>query len=137
MEIVFPVHPRTRQRLDTFSFTSRLESAPGVHLCDPVGYLDMLALQASARLVLIDSGGIQEETTALGVACMTLRPNTERRVTIDEGTNTLVGPSPDQIVAVATQILDEGGKAGRIPDLWDGHASDRLVDILREGIIRR
>ena len=137
IELVFPVHPRTRQRLDSFGLTQKLASAPGVKLCDPLGYLDMLALQAAARLVLIDSGGIQEETTALGVPCMTLRPNTERRVTIDEGTNTLVGTTPADIVRTATDILNHGGKVGRIPELWDGKASDRLVDVLRNGIVCR
>ena len=137
IELVFPVHPRTRQRLDSFGFTQKLASAPGVTLCNPLGYIDMLALQAAARVVLVDSGGIQEETTALGVPCMTLRPNTERRVTIDEGTNTLVGTTPADIVTTATDILEHGGKAGRIPELWDGKASDRLVDVLRNGIVRR
>ncbi len=137
IDLVFPVHPRTRQRLDSFGFSSRLAAVPGIRLCEPLGYMDMIALQAAARLVLSDSGGIQEETTALGVPCMTLRPNTERRVTIDEGTNTLVGTDPDRIVSMASQILTNGGKAGRIPELWDGRASERLVDILRAGIVRR
>lgn len=137
LPLVFPVHPRTRGRLEAFGLAPRLAAMPGMHLCDPVSYLDMLALQAAARLVLVDSGGIQEETTALGVPCVTLRHNTERPVTIDEGTNTLVGNEPDRILAVATDILDSGGKAGRIPDGWDGHASDRLVDVLRQGVVRR
>jgi len=135
--LVFPIHPRTQQRLEQFDLLTRLQSAPGMHLCESVSYLDMLALQASARLVLVDSGGIQEETTALGVPCVTLRHNTERPVTIDEGTNTLVGNVPERIVQVATQILDDGGKAGRIPEGWDGHASERIVDVLRQGIVRR
>ena len=135
--LVFPVHPRTLKQLEQFDLLTRLQAAPGMHLCESVSYLDMLALQKGAKLVLVDSGGIQEETTALGVPCVTLRHNTERPVTIDEGTNTLVGNEPERILQVATQILDDGGKAGRIPKGWDGHASERIVEVLKQGIVRR
>ncbi len=109
--VVFPIHPRAQQRL-------------------PIGYLDFLCLLSRATLVMTDSGGIQEETTALGVPCLTLRENTERPITISEGTNLLVGSDPCKIVAAAQDILAGKGKAGRIPPLWDGHAAERIVDIL-------
>lgn len=137
LPLVFPVHPRTRQRLEQFDLLEDLEQASGVHVCDPASYIDMLALQAAARLVLVDSGGIQEETTALGVPCLTLRSNTERPVTIDEGTNTLVGSDPEAILSAAREILDGHSKAGRVPEGWDGRASERIVDVLKQGIVRR
>ena len=99
-----------------------------------MGYLEFLALMMNARLVLTDSGGIQEETTILGVPCLTLRENTERPITIVEGTNTLVGADPARIVAETRRILAGKGKTGRVPELWDGHAAERIVEILRQGI---
>ena len=95
------------------------------------GYLEFLNLMANARLVLTDSGGIQEETTILGVPCLTLRENTERPVTVIQGTNTVVGSDPQRIVTEALAILDEKGRAGRVPELWDGHAAERIIGILR------
>jgi len=92
----------------------------------------MLGLMQAAKLVLTDSGGIQEETTALGVPCITLRDNTERPITVDEGTNTVVGNSPARILAAVRDVLRTGGKAGRVPELWDGQASQRIVAVLRE-----
>ena len=99
----------------------------------------MLCLQDSARLVLVDSGGIQEETTALGVPCLTMRENTERPVPITEGTNQLVGCDGGKILRAALEVLDgkTNDRSGRIPDLWDGHAAERLVQVLTNGIIRR
>ena len=99
-------------------------------------YLDFLCLLSKAKLVLTDSGGIQEETTALGVPCLTLRENTERPITITEGTNLLVGTDPVKIVAAARDTLAGKGKAGRIPPLWDGHAAKRVVDILLREVPR-
>ena len=93
----------------------------------PLGYLEMLGLMQTARLVLTDSGGMQEETTALGVPCVTLRENTERPITVEQGTNTVVGQDPARILAVVDDILRTGGKAGRIPELWDGQASQRIA----------
>jgi len=122
--VVFPIHPRTRARLPA-GFESK-----GLKLVEPLGYLDFLALTAAARLVLTDSGGIQEETTALGVPCLTLRENTERPVTVTVGTNQLVGTDPAKAVAAAREVLAGRGKKGRIPDLWDGHAADRVADVL-------
>ena len=96
----------------------------------PLGYLDFLCLLGNAVMVLTDSGGIQEETTALGVPCLTLRENTERPITISQGTNLLVGTDPAKIVAAATEILEGKGKTGRVPELWDGRTGERIVDIL-------
>ena len=124
--VVFPVHPRTQQRLTQAGIAHH----PQLRLIPPIGYLDFLCLLSKATLVLTDSGGIQEETTALGVPCLTLRENTERPITISEGTNLLVGTDPAKIVAAAQAVLAGKSKAGRIPPLWDGHAAERIVDIL-------
>jgi UDP-N-acetylglucosamine 2-epimerase (non-hydrolysing) len=126
LPVIFPIHPRTQQRLAQAGISMR----PELRIIPPVGYLDFLCLLSKAALVLTDSGGIQEETTALGVPCLTLRENTERPVTISEGTNLLVGTDPAKIVAAARAALSGNGKAGRIPRLWDGQAAPRIVDIL-------
>src|SRR5512143_65960 len=127
LPVVMPLHPRTRGNIEKFGFTAKLD---GLHVLPPVGYLEMLGLMRDARLVLTDSGGIQEETTALGVPCLTLRENTERPITITEGTNVVVGTSTERIVAEAERILSGNGKAGRRPDLWDGRAAERIVEVL-------
>jgi len=132
LPILFPIHPRTAQCLQQFGFSDRLGTAPNLHLVEPLGYLEFLDLMMHALLVLTDSGGIQEETTILGVPCLTLRENTERPVTISEGTNILVGADPARIVAETRRILAGGSGAGRVPELWDGHAAGRIVAILRE-----
>jgi len=124
--VVFPVHPRTQQHLTQ----AGIETHPQLKLIPPVGYLDFLCLLSKATLVLTDSGGIQEETTALGVPCLTLRENTERPITISEGTNLLIGTDPTKILAAAQQILAGKGKPGRIPPFWDGHAAERIVETL-------
>jgi UDP-N-acetylglucosamine 2-epimerase (non-hydrolysing) len=124
--VIFPVHPRTKQRL-THAGISRHAN---LRVIPPVGYLDFLSLLSKATLVLTDSGGIQEETTALGVPCLTLRENTERPITISQGTNLLVGTDPAKIVVAATAILAGRGKTGRIPQFWDGHTAERIVEIL-------
>ena len=128
--VVFPVHPRTRARIGEHGLAAVLESGAVLAL-PPVGYLEMLGLMQRARLVLTDSGGIQEETTALGIPCVTLRENTERPITAEEGTNTVVGQDPGRIIATVDDILRTGGKAGRIPELWDGQASQRIAAVLR------
>ena len=127
--LVFPVHPRTRNRLDAAGLTDKLLAAKAL-LLPPQGYLEMLGLMKLARMVVTDSGGIQEETTALGVPCLTIRENTERPITIEHGTNTLVGVEPEAILKAFRDTLETGGKAGRIPELWDGHAGDRIAQIL-------
>jgi UDP-N-acetylglucosamine 2-epimerase (non-hydrolysing) len=135
LPVVFPVHARTRKRLTEFGLHARLdepdESRPSVALCEPLGYLDFLGLMAKARLVLTDSGGIQEETTVLGVPCLTLRKNTERPVTITEGTNQLVDPKDlPAIMAAVDQVLaaeQPASGAARRPELWDGSAGNRII----------
>ena len=129
--IVFPVHPRTRDRIVKFKLEHLLDGRRIIAL-PPAGYLEMLGLMHAARIVLTDSGGIQEETTALGVPCLTLRENTERPITAEEGTNTVVGQDPERITAAVDDVLKTGGKKGRIPDLWDGRASERIADVLHE-----
>jgi len=129
--VIFPIHPRTRARIAADrALHERLERTRGLKLADPVGYLDFLALTSNARLVITDSGGIQEETTALGVPCLTVRQNTERPVTVEIGTNTLVGTDPAQIVPAAIEVLEGRGKKGRVPELWDGHAAERIARAL-------
>lgn len=121
--LVFPTHPRTAARLGDISVPA------GLRMTEPLGYLDFLALEAGARLVLTDSGGVQEETTVLGVSCLTLRENTERPATVSAGTNLLVGRDPNRIVAEATRVLEHPLPARR-PPLWDGHAAERIATIL-------
>jgi UDP-N-acetylglucosamine 2-epimerase (non-hydrolysing) len=129
--IVFPVHPRAQQRLSQ----NGIKHHPQLRFIQPLGYLDFLCLLSKATLALTDSGGIQEETTALGVPCLTLRENTERPVTVTQGTNELVGTNPAKIVSATEQILRGERKKGRTPPLWDGHAAERIVEILlREGL---
>jgi len=127
LPVVFPAHPRTQARMREFGI-----SAPaGVRITAPLGYLDFLRLWSDARLVLTDSGGLQEETTALGVPCLTLRENTERPITIEQGSNRLVGSDPARIVGAAREIMSNGvSYAGRAPELWDGHSADRIVEAL-------
>ncbi|MGQ9685540.1 MAG: non-hydrolyzing UDP-N-acetylglucosamine 2-epimerase [Thiobacillaceae bacterium] len=130
LPVAFPIHPRTRAAAERLGLGARLEQ-PGMRLLPPLGYLEMLGLTREATLVLTDSGGLQEETTALGVPCITLRENTERPVTLTEGTNTLTGPDPEKILQCFEDILTSGGKRGRIPEYWDGRASERIAAILR------
>jgi UDP-N-acetylglucosamine 2-epimerase (non-hydrolysing) len=125
-EVVFPIHPRTRARLDKTGALDRLETA-GVRCIEPLGYLDFLSLQAGAGAILTDSGGVQEESSALGVACFTLRPNTERPVTISHGTNVLLGDDASTITSVEPPSWSPTPSA--IP-LWDGHAAERVADVL-------
>ena len=124
--LVFALHPRTRNNMDRFNLLGLVDAARMV-LLPPQGYLEMLGLMAGASLVLTDSGGLQEETTALGVPCLTLRENTERPITVEEGTNTLVGRNRDAIVGQVDEILAGRGKRGRVPELWDGHAAERIA----------
>ncbi len=126
LPVIFPVHPRTEQRL----IQAGIAKHPSLRLIQPLGYLDFLCLLSRAAVVLTDSGGIQEETTALGVPCLTLRENTERPVTITQGTNVLVGTDPERIVRAVRDSLVTKRKVGHIPPLWDGHAAERIVDTL-------
>ena len=135
LPVAFPLHPRTRAKIEQHGLGAMLE-AESILKLPPLGYLEMLGLMQAARLVLTDSGGVQEETTALGVPCVTLRENTERPITAEQGTNTVVGQDPARIRAVTDDILRTGGKAGRVPELWDGRASQRIAAVLREWLDR-
>jgi UDP-N-acetylglucosamine 2-epimerase (non-hydrolysing) len=128
LPIVFPVHPRTRARMRETAIGAKLESAHNITLIDPLGYLEFMSLMTRAKLVLTDSGGLQEETTALGIPCLTLRENTERPITVEEGTNVVVGTDADRIRSEAQKILRGEGKKGRAPELWDGKASERIAN---------
>ena len=129
--VVFPVHPRTRGVLGP-----AVEAFPHLHLCEPLGYPDFMKLLRHARLVLTDSGGIQEETTVLGVPCLTLRNNTERPVTVEQGTNVLVGLTPERIVSAAVAALLHSPRRTALPELWDGRAAVRLLDVLEKSLSR-
>ena len=118
----------------SFGLYERLKAIPNIVLTGPVGYLDFVALMANSKMALTDSGGLQEETTALGIPCITLRENTERPITVTEGTNTIVGCDPELILKTAYEVLEGKGKAGRIPDLWDGKTSSRIVDVILQYI---
>ncbi len=136
LPLVFPVHPRTEGKIRESGLSSLIDS-PRILMLPPQGYLQMLGLMAEARLVLTDSGGIQEETTALGVPCITLRENTERPITVTQGTNTIVGTNPEKIRAAFDEVMAGGGKAGRVPELWDGHAAERIVRVLESWLANR
>jgi UDP-N-acetylglucosamine 2-epimerase (non-hydrolysing) len=125
LDVVFPVHPRTRQRIREFGIHT-----PRLHLVDPMSYIEFLALESRAEVVITDSGGIQEETTFLGIPCLTMRSNTERPITVTCGTNILVGNDPAKLLSELAKILSGNGKKGIIPPLWDGRTADRIVDIL-------
>lgn len=133
LPIVFAVHPRTKARIAQVGLGEMLRAESIVEL-PPLGYLDMLGLMRKAKVVLTDSGGLQEETTALGIPCVTMRENTERPITADEGTNTIVGQDRARILSVVDDVLRTGGKAGRIPDLWDGRAAERIAAVLESWI---
>ena len=131
LPLIFALHPRTRSNIDRFGLAQLIDPARMVML-PPQGYLEMLGLVSQATLVLTDSGGLQEETTALGVPCLTLRESTERPITIEQGTNTLVGKDRASILQCVADILQGRGKRGRVPELWDGHAAQRIaVDLLQ------
>jgi UDP-N-acetylglucosamine 2-epimerase (non-hydrolysing) len=125
MPVVFPVHPRTRKMMESLD-----ADHPGLLLTDPLGYLDFLSLLADAGAVLTDSGGIQEETTYLGIPCFTLRANTERPVTVSAGTNTLLGLDPAAIVGIPAALAPRVNTAAEPPPLWDGHAAERIADVI-------
>jgi UDP-N-acetylglucosamine 2-epimerase (non-hydrolysing) len=131
LPIVYPVHPRSRRMLESGGLTERARMIAGLVLTEPLGYLDFVALEASAKFVMTDSGGVQEETTVLGVPCLTLRPNTERPITVTEGTNRIVGTDPSTIVEAA-RAASAGARGRRLPELWDGRAAERIADVLAE-----
>ena len=128
--LVFPVHPRTEQRLKDSGLQAKLETADAIHMLGPLGYLDFLALTSQSRLIVTDSGGLQEESTVLGIPCLTLRANTERPITVEQGTSTLVGSDSAILQDLLEQVLKDSYKKGVCPELWDGKAAERIVSIL-------
>jgi len=128
--LVFPVHPRTASRLTQAGLHDRFERAPGIHLLLPQGYLDFLSLTSQARVIVTDSGGLQEESTVLGIPCLTMRPNTERPVTVEVGTSTLIGSDPDKLRHYLVEVLEGRYRQGRCPKLWDGQAAGRIAELL-------
>lgn len=134
LPLVFALHPRTRSNIDRFGLAGLIDTRRTA-LLPPQGYLEMLGLMRDATLVLTDSGGLQEETTALGVPCLTLRENTERPITAEQGTNTLVGRDREAILSGVSEILRGHGKRGRLPEYWDGHAADRIAADLHRWLL--
>jgi len=132
LPVVFPVHPRTRERLRSSGLFSSLSEAPGLRLLEPLGYRESLGIMAGARLVLTDSGGVQEETSYLGIPCLTLRPNTERPVTERLGTNTVIGEDTEKVLPLVETVLGGRYKTGQAIPGWDGHAARRIVEALGE-----
>ena len=136
LPLVCALHPRTMAKVEGFGLSSLLQSAR-LAVLPPQGYLEMLGLMADAALVLTDSGGLQEETTALSVPCLTMRENTERPITVEQGTNALVGRNRELILRLVDEILATGGKRGRTPELWDGRAAERIAAHLAGWLVRR
>jgi UDP-N-acetylglucosamine 2-epimerase (non-hydrolysing) len=132
--VLFPLHPRTKKMIDQYGLSGRIGAMKNLKLTEPLGYLDFLRLLDNAQLVLTDSGGLQEETTYLGVPCLTLRENTERPITCEIGTNELCGLDVEKVVRLSTSVYDGTAKQSRVPELWDGHASKRIVEILLKNL---
>ncbi|MDA1027527.1 MAG: UDP-N-acetylglucosamine 2-epimerase (non-hydrolyzing) [Bacteroidetes bacterium] len=131
-DVVFPIHPRTSKRLEAIGLGPKLAANGRIRMTEPIGYLEFMNLMMHAGLIVTDSGGVQEESTALAVPCATVRPNTERPVTVDEGTNELMRLDVDEIVAAGRKALSGGWKTGRVPELWDGKAANRIAEHLAE-----
>ncbi len=128
--LFFPIHPRTRKKMQEFGLIKKIKLLSNIHIVEPLGYLEFLNMMAKARLVLTDSGGIQEETTILGVPCLTLRENTERPVTIIDGTNQLIGVNPEKIISAVQSVLNENCVKKERPALWDGQSAQRIVNVI-------
>jgi UDP-N-acetylglucosamine 2-epimerase (non-hydrolysing) len=139
LPVVLPMHPRTRARLEQFGALEHVLRCERVQVIEPLGYLDFVALMDQARLVFTDSGGIQEETTALGIPCLTFRENTERPITVTEGTNRLVGLEPQRVAHAVDDLLTGRTPAGRVPELWDGRTAERILSVLHQksGVLGR
>lgn len=132
LPLVFPVHPRTRKGLDRSGLLSTLEACPGIRLSDPLGYIPFMNLVFNSRLAITNSGGIQEATTYLGIPCLTLRPNTERPITITQGTNRLC--NPENFLDEFSRALENGAVQGGLIELWDGHTADRVVESIKNSL---
>jgi UDP-N-acetylglucosamine 2-epimerase (non-hydrolysing) len=130
LPVVFPIHPRTKQRFAQAGLAGRLDGTSAIRTMEPLGYLDFLSLMASARVVLTDSGGIQEETTALKIPCLTLRESTERPITAEVGSNIVVGRDRAKILSALDDVLAGRTRDAQIPELWDGHAGERAADAI-------
>jgi len=135
LRFVFPVHPRTKERIERFGLGDRLDGDTGITELPPLGYLDFLTLTSQARVIVTDSGGLQEESTVLGIPCLTARPNTERPITVEEGTSTLVGSDPVKLQEHLDNVLRGAYRQGRCPALWDGRAAERIARILVEAVL--
>lgn len=135
LPIIFPIHPRTRKNIVSMNLRKRVDSLVRLHLIDPIGYLDFLKLQSSAKVVLTDSGGIQEETTVLKIPCITLRENTERPATVEIGSNQIVGTDTKKIVNAFRIVMNGNFRESRIPPLWDGKAAERILGVIEEKFI--
>lgn len=132
LPIILPLHPRTRRNIDAMGLSDRVKGMSNLRLIDPAGYLDFLKLMSCAKVVLTDSGGIQEETTILKVPCITMRENTERPITIEAGSNQIVGTDPEKILAAYRGVANSSSHESRTPPLWDGHSAERIAEILVE-----
>ena len=130
LSVVFPVHPRTKKQLERFGLMERLDQAPNIRLTGPMGYLEFLCLTSQAKVIVTDSGGLQEESTALGVPCLTMRSNTERPITVTEGTSTLIGSCPEKLATQLGHVIQGEYKQGKSPELWDGKAAERIAEVL-------
>ena len=132
LKIIFPIHPRSLKMIEQFGLQEKVDNMKNLHLLKPLGYLDFMKLMHNAKLLLTDSGGIQEETTYLGIPCLTMRENTERPVTVEIGTNVIVGSDTELIIKEVRKIINGEAKKGEIPELWDGKAAERIVAILAQ-----
>lgn len=135
-KVVFPIHPRTRKNLELFNLSEKISNNQNIILLEPLGYIDFLNLMLNCDFVLTDSGGIQEETTALGIHCITIRETTERPITVDIGTNVLIKPQKEKIIQAIEKMLNEQRKKGKIPKRWDGKASNRIAKIIVQKILK-
>ncbi len=136
-KIVFPMHPRTKARVEEFGLEDTVSKMDNMIILEPLGYLEFMGLMVNAKAVLTDSGGMQTEATVLNIPCLTMRENTERPETIEAGTNTLVGSNPQLIIEESMKILDGSGKRGTYPDLWDGHTAERITRIINDQVSKQ